>query len=568
MRIINTLAAAASTDPGRQRDVNEDRCHVDVARGVFAVIDGVGGQAAGGKAADVALAMLRTRLERETGAVADRVREAIAIANNEIHRLAALRPEWNGMACVLTVAVVEDGRATIGHVGDTRLYKVRHDRIEKVTRDHSPVGEREDANDLTETEAMRHPRRNEVYRDVGSEPHQPDDHEFVDVQQIAFEPDAALLLCSDGLSDLVHSASIVKVVRRFAGDPDAVVRALVASANEAGGKDNITAVYLEGEEFAASQAARASLEAIEPRGGDVDRIHSTGTEPGRERRVSRGRAVRVGILALLLVVLGLSLVLAPGRAWPFLSSVHSAFDSIPTIFNAIPSIAVVPATGDQVVQPTESIAAAIERAAPGSAVIVEPGEYREQLVLRDRIRVVSRVPRGAVIRLPATAPEAEAAVLADGLSAAELVGFRIVGDAATPLGVGLLVRNSSLSILDVEITGATKVAVDVAQGAGVSLVGSEIRDNPGAALAIRAGAAPRIAHGWFARNGTSEQAATLIIEAGASPVFHRNVFQGTPPDVFAGLDQRARDAVKRDNWFPRPESATPVPAAAHPRTRR
>ncbi len=175
MRIINALTAAASTDPGRQRDVNEDRWHVDVARGVFAVIDGVGGQAAGGKAADVALAMLRTRLERETGPVAGRVREAITIANNEIHRLASQRPEWNGMACVLTVAVVEDGKATIGHVGDTRLYKSRHDRLEKVTRDHSPVGEREDANEITEDDAMRHPRRNEVYRDVGSEPHEPDD---------------------------------------------------------------------------------------------------------------------------------------------------------------------------------------------------------------------------------------------------------------------------------------------------------------------------------------------------------------------------------------------------------
>jgi hypothetical protein len=199
---------------------------------------------------------------------------------------------------------------------------------------------------------------------------------------------------------------------------------------------------------------------------------------------------------------------------------------------------------------------------------VEPGEYREQLVLRDRIRVVSRVPRGAVLRLPATASEAQAAVLADGLSAAELVGFRIVGDAATPLGVGLLVRNSSLSVLDVEITGATKVAVDVAQGADVSLVGSEIRDNPGAALAIRAGASPRIAHGWFARNGTSERAASLIIEPGASPLFQRNVFHGTTPDAFAGLEDHARGALMRDNWFPRAEPTAPLPASARPPTRR
>ena len=185
--------------------MNEDRFHVDEARGLFIVIDGVGGQAAGGKAADVALAMLRERLERETGPVAERVREAIAVANNEIYRLASSRPEWDGMACVLTVAVVKDGTATIGHVGDTRLYKLRAGRIEKITRDHSPVGEREDAQELSEFEAMRHPRRNEVYRDVGSEPHAPGDPEFVDMHEIPFDADDALLLCSDGLSDLVDS---------------------------------------------------------------------------------------------------------------------------------------------------------------------------------------------------------------------------------------------------------------------------------------------------------------------------------------------------------------------------
>src|SRR5207249_10569293 len=82
MRTVNALIAAGQTDTGRQRDVNEDRFHCDAARGLFIVIDGVGGQAAGGKAADVALSMLRTRLERETGTAAQRVREAITKANN------------------------------------------------------------------------------------------------------------------------------------------------------------------------------------------------------------------------------------------------------------------------------------------------------------------------------------------------------------------------------------------------------------------------------------------------------------------------------------------------------
>ena len=114
-RPIDTLVAAGGTDPGLQRDVNEDRFHVDAARGLFIVIDGIGGQAAGGRAAEIALAMVRERLERETGPIVERVREAIAIANNEIYRLASSRREWDGMACVLTIAVVRDGRATIDH---------------------------------------------------------------------------------------------------------------------------------------------------------------------------------------------------------------------------------------------------------------------------------------------------------------------------------------------------------------------------------------------------------------------------------------------------------------------
>src|SRR5262245_824117 len=123
------------------------------------------------------------------------------------------------MACVLTVAVLKDGVATVGHVGDTRLYKLRHGRLVKVTRDHSPVGEREDAGELSDSEAMRHPRRNEVYRDVGSEPHEPGDAEFVDIVTVPVETDAALLLCSDGLSDLVPAGTISSVVSEHAGHP-------------------------------------------------------------------------------------------------------------------------------------------------------------------------------------------------------------------------------------------------------------------------------------------------------------------------------------------------------------
>ena len=507
------LRAAGATDPGLQRDNNEDRFHVDEARGLFMVIDGVGGQAAGGEAAALALSMLRARLERETGPVDERVREAIAVANNEIHRAAASRPEWKGMACVLTVAVIKDGVATVGHVGDTRLYKIRQGRIEKITRDHSPVGEREDAGELSEADAMRHPRRNEVYRDVGSEPHQPGDADFVDIATVPVEPDAALLLCSDGLSDLVPSATISAVAARFGADPSRVVRGLVEAANEAGGKDNVTAVFIAGEQFGAG--ATAPVPAVRPsRAGSL--------------------AVRAALVALLLAVVGYALVRAGVVRWPAESV------SLPSL-----SACVI------VVEQGGSISAAVEQTRAGGQVIVEPGVYKERVRLKDGVRIVSRVPREATLRMPVGTPEGEPAVVARDVTGAELSGFRIVGDAATPLGTGVLVERADVSLVDLEVLGAMTAAVELGTGAAGSVVGVSIHDNPGAGLVIRSGAASRISHSGFNKNGMSERTgAPVIVEAGARVRLEQNVFAGITPDVFRTLSPDAAAAALRENWFP------------------
>src|SRR5688500_13479412 len=297
MRVVTAFRAAGHSHPGLQRSENEDRFHYDPARGIVIVVDGVGGHAAGEQAADTAIAMLRARLERETGPVGDRVREAIAIANNEIHRRASLRPEWKGMACVLTVAVIDEASAIVGHVGDTRLYKLRRGQIEKVTRDHSPVGEREDARELSEAQAMRHPRRNEVYRDVGSDPHEPSDPEFIDLLHVPFEPDAALLLCSDGLTDAISSATIADIVDEYAGHPYEIVRALVNAANEAGGKDNVTVVYVEGPQFPAAVIRPA---APLPRPDPLASLRDIEPDTRRRDRAGAARRWRVGLLIILL----------------------------------------------------------------------------------------------------------------------------------------------------------------------------------------------------------------------------------------------------------------------------
>ena len=529
MRSVTALKAAGKTDPGLQRAVNEDRLYVDASRGLFIVVDGVGGQAAGGKAADVALSTLRTRLEHETGPIATRVREAITIANNEIHRLAGTRPEWNGMACVVTAVVVDDLRAIVGHVGDTRLYKLSADRIEKVTRDHSPVGEREDAGEISERDAMHHPRRNEVYRDVGSEMHELGDPEFIDVGEIRFEPDSALLLCSDGLTDLIESSTIAQLVTQFAGDPDRVVSALVDAAKRAGGKDNVTVVYVEGPEFKTSAAKHVAADTTRRLGDGIE-------NQGTGQKSSRERYVRLALLVLVTTLLALSIdrdrLAGPPAAG------QTAF---------APSTS---SSGRLVVRPGESIAAALKLASPGSEIIVEPGEYREALSLTSDVRLVSRVPGGAVLRLPATASETDAAAIASGIAGASLVGFRIVGDAATPLGTGLLVQDSELSVIAADISGAANVAIDIAGMSRVSVMASDVHDNPGAALAVRSGASARIMHNVFQRNGRSPDApAPVIFGENADLTFASNVFFGITPAAFGSLGQPVRTALTRDNWF-------------------
>src|SRR5580700_8747784 len=256
--VKTALKFSGRTDPGRVRRNNEDAFHIDADRGIFLVVDGIGGQAAGEKAAAIAVERLRARLERQTGATEQRIREAIAIANNEILEASRTNPEWEGMACVLTVAVLDNGSAVVGHVGDSRLYQIRRGEIRKITHDHSPVGEREDIHEISEAEAMRHPRRNEVFRDVGSEEHSPDDDDFIEVQRVPFDPETALLLCSDGLSDQVESRVIQQTVETNAGNPEEAVRQLIGAANAAGGKDNVTVVLVEGEGFTAPPAPVAA----------------------------------------------------------------------------------------------------------------------------------------------------------------------------------------------------------------------------------------------------------------------------------------------------------------------
>jgi serine/threonine protein phosphatase PrpC len=433
------LNASGATHPGRVRPRNEDRYHVDASRGIFIVVDGVGGHAGGERAAEIAVDAVRTRLERDTGSIVERLREAIAGADEAIHEESRARPELTGMACVLTAAVVSGDRVYAGHVGDTRLYKLRSNDILKLTHDHSPVGALEDDGRLGELEAMAHPRRHEVWRDVGTARRRPADPGFVEIIDETFEPDAALLLCSDGLTDRVSSSDIAAIIRSRAGSPDVAVQDLIWAANDAGGRDNITAIVVEGPGFAGGGAAPV---------------------PSRGRRWSFG-AIAASVIAFTLGAAGATLALRYPLPLPALQTAPSSTET-PVVSQARTWRVGASARAD-----APTITGALAQARPGDLVVVEPGTYRESITLRDGITIVSAERHGAELRRPRNLTGAWMAVTASGVSSASLRGLRIVGSENEQLEVGVLLHDAVASLEDLEITGARDTAIRITGSSAV-----------------------------------------------------------------------------------------------------
>jgi PPM family protein phosphatase len=454
MAVKTRLRHAAASDPGKRRKNNEDRYYVDPDRGIYAVIDGVGGQAAGETAAGVAVDVIRERLERQTGTPEERLREAITLANNEILRLSRTKAEWAGMACVLTVALIEDDVVTIGHVGDSRLYLLRPGEIQKITRDHSPVGEREDRGEITEDEAMRHARRNEIYRDVGSSERDPDDAGFIEIETFPMPSDGVLLLCSDGLTDLVASAAIRAGVERYAPDFDAVARALIAAANDAGGKDNITIVLVAGPEYGESTIDTAT-----------------------KARSSRGTNSRPWLFLAVGLLVGVALGGIATVVWTRLTPLTNTGPRTITVGQA-------------------GIAAALNEAHSGDTVVIPQGRYRERVELREGVILRSQLPDTVTLISPDKGP----ALIARKLDSGGVEGLWIQGDLEAPLAVGIEVVDASPFISHVKITGAN-IGIEVQGNSAPAITGSRITNSLGAGILVSPGASPRIESNLIAANG-------------------------------------------------------------------
>ena len=239
------------TNIGKVRTNNEDNFIAqqiwDDRHLLLVVIDGVGGYEGGEVAAEVARYSIIKYLEDfPNGNCLDLLKLAVVNANNDIIQYQQYIPKYDQMGCVLTAALIELDNSVINtvHIGDTRLYQHHNGILQKLTHDHSYVGPLEESGKLTEEEAMHHPHRNIIYRFLGDSIHMLEDKKFMEVAYFPILPHSQLLLCSDGLYDIVTSAEMCQILQQ----PIAIekkVHMLIEQANRNGGKDNITAIVAE-----------------------------------------------------------------------------------------------------------------------------------------------------------------------------------------------------------------------------------------------------------------------------------------------------------------------------------
>ncbi len=235
-----------TTDTGRARTNNEDSVTLDEATSLAVLADGMGGYNAGEVASGMVTSFIKSELGRwlqEAGASATdhEVRRAMDIcvdnANRAIFNAANANPQYAGMGTTLVLTVFREARVMVGHVGDSRAYRLRGGRLSQLTRDHSLLQEQMDAGLITAEQAAFSANKNLVTRAVGVE-----DTVLLEMNIHDTQPGDLILLCSDGLSDMLSDDTIAQTLLAQQDNLESAGRSLVEGANEAGGKDNIAVV--------------------------------------------------------------------------------------------------------------------------------------------------------------------------------------------------------------------------------------------------------------------------------------------------------------------------------------
>lgn len=246
------IQAAGLSDVGMRRDHNEDAFCINPEYNLFIVCDGMGGHAAGEVASRIAVETVEKftqatskdeditwpfEFDENLSLNANRIRTAIRLANQNVIAHIQERKECKGMGTTIACSVVDGNEASIAHVGDSRIYRVRDGVIEQMTRDHSWIDEQLKQGILTPEEARKHPLRNVITRALGSK-----DDVVVDVVDTRLIDGDIFLLCSDGLTGMLEDSEILSILQRHEGDLEGACHELIKEANASGGDDNITAI--------------------------------------------------------------------------------------------------------------------------------------------------------------------------------------------------------------------------------------------------------------------------------------------------------------------------------------
>lgn len=253
MALTDALQIVSITDPGRVRGHNEDCVESRPELGIVVLADGMGGYNAGEVASGMATSLIASglqevwtkdalkKLSRDAAmALSQRVlQEQVAKANKAIFEAAQKDPHCAGMGTTLVACMFYDNFLTVGHIGDSRLYRMRSDILEQVTRDHSLLQEQIDSGLITKEDARSSHNKNLVTRAVGIDPEVEAEIHSYDVQK-----DDIFLLCSDGLNDMIEDDEIQMTLIALRSNLDLTAQQLVQAANDAGGRDNVSVMLV------------------------------------------------------------------------------------------------------------------------------------------------------------------------------------------------------------------------------------------------------------------------------------------------------------------------------------
>lgn len=256
MKLVDALEMVVRTDSGMQRPLNEDAVFADPAVGLAILADGMGGYNAGEVASGMATSLLAESLSQslafliqesaemtdmtDVAYVEECLLDEISAANVSVLNAAESEPQYAGMGTTLVVSCFYNNRMSVAHLGDSRLYRLRAGRFEQLTRDHSLLQEQLDTGIITLEEARYSQNKNLLTRALGVDP-----VVEVEVHDFGMLPGDLVLLCSDGLTDMLVDEDIARILLDAEGiDLGGVADALIQLANDYGGRDNISVILV------------------------------------------------------------------------------------------------------------------------------------------------------------------------------------------------------------------------------------------------------------------------------------------------------------------------------------